>query len=151
MSRSATVHVCASKANGALRATAHCRASERGLDLGEQGPVGSQGPTGPKGDTGPQGVPGNSGMSNYQIVKVSQDEASAGTYSIEVDCPSITSALGGGGDSTNLVTLNGITPGFDATPVLTPHGFVTVKFTTTAASTLNAYAICASVSAAGAG
>jgi hypothetical protein len=55
---SGTIHACAVKSNGALRAARHCKRSERALSWNAVGPAG------PRGAQGPQGLPGPQGLSS---------------------------------------------------------------------------------------
>ncbi|GAB4519515.1 MAG: hypothetical protein OHK0046_28500 [Anaerolineae bacterium] len=65
--------------------------------VGEQGPIGPPGPQGeqgPQGDPGPQGRAGIPGVSNLELVTVSQDIDDDGF--VEVLCPDGKSVLSGG-------------------------------------------------------
>ena len=69
---------------------------EAALSWGQQGPQGDPGPAGdpgPKGDTGPQGAPG---LSEYQVVPVSQPIPGAGGWFFDAACPNGKTAISGG-------------------------------------------------------
>jgi hypothetical protein len=60
---------------------------------GDTGSQGLQGDPGPKGDTGPQGAPG---LSEYEVVPVSQAISGAGGWVFDAACPNGKTAISGG-------------------------------------------------------
>ena len=63
---------------------------------GPTGPKGATGATGPKGTTGPAGPTGPPGISGYALVEKSASTTSS-FLAVQVNCPSGTRPLGGGG------------------------------------------------------
>jgi hypothetical protein len=62
-------------------------------DTGPQGVQGEPGTPGPKGDTGSQGAPG---LSEYEVVPVSQAISGAGGWVFDAACPNGKTAISGG-------------------------------------------------------
>jgi hypothetical protein len=76
--------------------TGACTGGETPLQWGQQGPKGdpgAKGDTGPKGDTGAAGAPG---LSEYEVVPVSQPIPAAGGWVFEAACPNGKTAISGG-------------------------------------------------------
>ena len=117
-----TIYACV-KGSGTLRivdAGAKCANGEQPLTWNVQGPSGPTGPQGPKGDTGPQGLKGDTGLpgpkgdigpqgskgdagpqgapglSEYEVVPVTQAIASAGGWVFDAACPNGKTAISGG-------------------------------------------------------
>jgi hypothetical protein len=63
---------------------------------GPQGEQGPQGPQGPQGEQGPQGPRGPSGVSGYTVVSRAHEIPPQTLDYLNVECPTGTSALGGG-------------------------------------------------------
>jgi hypothetical protein len=62
-------------------------------DTGLPGPKGDAGPQGLKGDAGPQGAPG---LSEYEVVPVTQAISGAGGWVFDAACPNGKTAISGG-------------------------------------------------------
>ena len=73
--------------------TGTCAAGETPLQWGQQGPKGDPGAPGAKGDPGAAGAPG---LSEYQVVPVSQPISAAGGWVFDAACPNGKTAISGG-------------------------------------------------------
>ncbi len=116
----AVYYACVDKNIGTLYALGTtqptCKRGDSVIDWNQQGPQGSAGPMGPAGPEGPQGPQGPAGVSNYQVVRFTIPSGfylynycqasvancggweinSGALFTLHVDCPTGTTALGGG-------------------------------------------------------
>ena len=101
-----TIHGCFKSASGKLRATdvddgtpPGCDESEAALHWNVTGPTGQAGAHGEKGSSGVAGSPGAPGSLGASVARLLTGYSDSATKSLEVDCPSGTRVIGGGGES----------------------------------------------------
>ena len=152
--RSASVHACVDRKSGHVRIVAdgdRCRPHEKALEWnvdGPAGPAGAPGQAGPEGPAGPAGPEGAPGVSGWEHVTSSAVVVSAGaTRSAVIRCPTGKQVFGGGfGTPSPAMTVLESRPTFGSAPGdprSIPGWIVWARNSSSADTTLTAYALCA--------